>query len=130
METKECAWCGNTFSKKRHSKKEWAAVHSCSVSCASYYKWNKRSRTEADLVLDLDKNCVCCGSTLVRRNDEHTQAWRKRKYCNKSCAAIGKVTVRSEPKVITTNSTLYTKLHVTQYIPGTIEFQRVASLYM
>jgi len=74
------------------------------------------------------KYCLHCGALLVQREDEPNHNWIKRLTCNKAHGALAKqAKIRAEQagrlKTEGERSGLVT------YIPGSPEFEAIASLY-
>jgi len=121
---KICKWCGSTIVRTRQSLSEWKEITTCGGSCATYWRWNKCSK--ADLPPEpTHKPCKTCGATLERKEGEHKQAWVKRLFCDKACAAKN----NSGHRVKIPIASFEDRLHLKRYIPGTPEFKAIAALY-
>jgi len=108
-----CKWCGQEITSRNKSM--------CSKSCATSFRWHGCSKAEVGP--SEIKHCQSCGKLLVRRNDEHAQAWHKRQSCGKSCAAKNRSHAPIVHKVPIFNHGCVT------YVPGSPEFERIAALY-
>ncbi|MBV5327119.1 MAG: hypothetical protein JZU65_05690 [Chlorobium sp.] len=90
------------------------------------YKWHKCSKDE---VQELPvRFCPYCNEKLVRRDNETSQAWRKRVFCNKSHKGFYS-TVVVKPDYTPTQVTII-KSGVKIYERGTNEFNKIAALYL
>jgi hypothetical protein len=108
-----CKWCGSSFEGRKKS--------TCSKSCAAAWRWYGVSKSE--LPPEVERTCHHCEKILVRNVGEPTQAWHKRQYCDKSCAAVK----RRRPPTVTVIP-CYNHGCIS-YVPGSDEFKRVAALY-
>lgn len=122
---KRCSWCEEEIPKPRKiSASEWAAKHlhkQCVVS------WRHHKCAKKDIEHPPDRWCPTCQNLLVRREGENWQAWKKRQYCDKSCAAFGSTRIRRPVAVVVQEEQV--RVGCVQYIPGSPEFQQIAALY-
>lgn len=120
-----CKWCGKTIVRTYQCYWEWQQLKGCSPRCGRLYNINKCS--EAEFVQEIiTKRCMSkkCNKPLHQREKESRANWKKRLFCDKSCAASGNANKVKKPTV-----TPEEKVHLKRYIPGTPEFKAIAQLY-
>lgn len=123
-ETKLCLWCEKPIVREFRSKLKFDQIKThkeCMVSY-SHYKCAKSNITEIP-----ERVCPCCSKILIRRENEPLQAWNKRTFCNKSCAATGNTSNKKPTKEIVANEEK--RFNIKHYVKGTKEFEELAALY-
>jgi len=123
---KLCAWCEEEIKHpyRRLSAKEWDAVKLHKHCLTS---WRHHKCAKKDVPQPPERWCPACEKLLVRREGENWQAWKKRKCCNKSCAATGSVRIRKPVLEVAKEEQL--RVGVVQYHRGTEAFKKLALLY-
>ena len=127
---KRCLWCEELIEIGMRSPAQYnkITVHKDCVTSWGHYRVPKRLAE-----VELDRGavyCETCKKPMMRRVNEHRQAWQKRRFCDKSCASTGKAGNRQDNFRKSVEITEQERLHVKRYIPGTPEFRAVAELYM
>lgn len=127
---KKCLWCEELIPIGVRSPAQYNKIqtHKNCVTSWAHYRMSKRLAEEIK-----DRgivHCEACGKQLERRDNEQFQAWEKRRFCNKSCAATGKAGNRQDNFKKAVEVSEQERLHVKRYIPGTPEFHAVAALYL
>jgi hypothetical protein len=127
---KICKWCETKLVRTRQSLTEWNLITTCGKGCATNWRWYKCSKAQHEINEPPlpDKFCMACDNLLVRRENEHKQAWIKRNYCSKTCAACGKTRVKVKVPIAELSEEL--RVGVKRYIPGTPEFEVLAKQYL
>lgn len=128
VELKPCGWCGKIIERGIRSPAQYNKINA-HKTCASF--WAHYKKSEADSKLEKEHtHCqsFSCGKPLVRRDKEPIQAWAKRRFCDKSCAATH--TNATERKGFNEDYRDPVALHLVHYKKGTPEFDRVAALYL
>lgn len=125
VELKPCGWCGEIIERGNKSPAQYKAV-AAHKQCASFWAHHKQS--EALSRLRESAVCESCHKTMTRRPHEQAQAWKKRRFCDKACAAtFSNARQRVDYKQDNRDEKA---LHVVRYIPGTPEFNRIAQQYL
>ena len=121
---KLCDWCGEEIVRTYHSRTQWEKVHLHHGTCQ--ISWHHYRCPRSEVPEPEDKHCVWCDKKLERRPEEMYQNFAARIHCNKSCSSLSRWHLkRKEPeKQISVLET-----QVVRYVPGTPEFDAIASLY-
>jgi hypothetical protein len=116
---KICLWCKEPITGGRKDAKCHAG------SCAVSYKWHKCSKDQK--VEIPERYCPNCNELLVRRENEPSQAWGKRVFCNKSCKSYYSTKV-VKPDYSYKEITII-RSGVKIYDRNSDEFKHIAALY-
>lgn len=117
---KLCKWCEEPLDTP------YAKVR-CHKGCSTHFQHHRKPKRLVGVKEPFP--CYHCGKTVTRREDETLQAWSKRKYCNKTCAALAKQEyIKTRTGVLVESE--QERIGVRRYIPGTPEFETIAALYL
>jgi hypothetical protein len=105
----------------------WAKIRFCSRQCATHWQHYGKPKNEVEEVKS--KECLYCNTVMTRKEDEHMQAWLKRKYCNKSHASLGKDKSKGRLARTPTAPIHEQKAGLVHYTPGSPEFNKLAEQY-
>lgn len=122
---KICGWCEKTMVRVKQCNQEWQKIRACSPRCGRLLNTHGCSEKEyeQDVIV---KRCglKTCNKPLYKRDGEPFGNWKRRKFCDKSCAAASNAH-KTKPIVITVEA----KVHAKCYVKGTPEFNAIAQLY-
>jgi hypothetical protein len=127
LTVKDCLWCEKPIDPERKTAYAYGRIKT-HKECAPYYRFYKMAKSQVPI--PEDKYCPQCGALIVQREDEPDLHFVIRSYCNKVCSAKWCNDNRAKQKPKVKLPSIEERSGVKRYVPGSPEFQAIASLYL